>query len=100
MPFIFIIVGVVFITAGVRGTSSQLLTLLEGDITGKNNFAFWILSILVIGAIGYIEDLRSLSRAFLVLVILGLILNEDKNGAGGFFQNFQAAVNSITKGGA
>ena len=97
MPFAFLIAGIVLIAAGVNGKSSDLLTLLKGDLTGSNNFVYWIVSILVVGAIGYIKDLQSLSRAFLVLVIIVLILNEDKNGKG-FFTEFQSAVSGITKG--
>lgn len=97
MPFAFIIAGIVLIAAGVRGKSSDLLTLLEGDLTGTDNFVYWIVSILVVGAIGYIKDLQSLSRAFLVLVIIVLILNEDKNG-NGFFTEFQSAIVGVTKG--
>lgn len=99
MPFVFLVTGIVFLISGVRGTSDDLLSLLKGDVTGKNNFIYWILSIAIIGAIGYIQDLRSLSRAFLALVIIVLVLNEDKeNGTGGFFTNFQNAVTQITKG--
>jgi UDP-N-acetylmuramyl pentapeptide phosphotransferase/UDP-N-acetylglucosamine-1-phosphate transferase len=98
MPFVFIIAGIVLLVSGVRGQSSNLLTLVKGDLTGSNNFIYWIVSILVIGSIGYIDDLKSLSRAFLVLVIVVLVLNEDKNGVGGFFTSFQSAITSITKG--
>ena len=97
MPFVFLITGLLFIVAGVRGKSSDLLTLLKGDFTGSNNFIYWFISILVVGAIGYIKDLQALSRAFLVLVIIVLLLHEDKNGQG-FFTEFQAAVKGITNG--
>jgi hypothetical protein len=97
MPFVFIIIGIVLLVSGVRGQSSNLLTLLKGDLTGSSNFGYWIISILVIGAIGYIQDLRALSRAFLVLVIVVLIIHEDNqsNGTGGFFTEFQSAFKSI-----
>jgi hypothetical protein len=98
MPFVFIIVGIVLLTSGARGTSADLQSLLVGDLTGSNNFSYWIFAILVIGAIGYIQDLRGLSRAFLVLVILVLFLKEGstQNPGGGFFAEFQSAFNSIT----
>lgn len=98
MPFVFIVVGIVFLVSGVRGTSSTLVTLVEGDLTGTNNFAYWILSILLIGALGYVQDLRTLSRSFLILVIVVLVLHEgSKNGTGGgFFTQFQDAFKSIT----
>lgn len=98
MPFAFIIVGVVLLVSGVRGTSNDLLTLVKGDITGPNNFAYWFLSILLIGALGYVEDLRGFSRAFLVLVIVVLVINEDKNGTAGFFTQFESSIKTITKG--
>lgn len=97
MPFIFLFTGVLLLVAGVRGKSSDLLTLLKGDLTGDNNFTYWILSILVIGALGYVSSLRTLSRSFLFLVILVLILNEGKKTPGGFFQSFQTAFAEITK---
>jgi len=100
MPFVFIIVGLVLLFAGALGNTNELLGLLKGDITGKNNFIYWIVSILIIGSIGYVQDLRTLSRAFLVLVIVVLVLNEDKNGNGGFFAKFQDGISQITKGSA
>jgi uncharacterized membrane protein HdeD (DUF308 family) len=99
MPFAFIIIGIVLLVSGVRQTSSNLLTLVSGDLTGENNFIYWILSILLIGAVGYIPDLKTLSRAFLVLVLLVLVIREDDKQGGGFFAEFQKAVSNITKGG-
>ena len=91
MPFAFIILGSVFLVSGVRGTGKQLITLIKGDFTGANNFAYWLLSILVIGAIGYVPELKPISRGFMALVILVLFLkNGDTQGAGGgFFEQFQ-----------
>ena len=98
MPFVFIIIGIVMVTAGVRGTSQNLLTLLKGDLTGSNNFVYWIVSIGVIGALGYVQDLRSFSRALLALVIIVLVIRENQQGSGGFFTEFQSAVKQITGG--
>jgi hypothetical protein len=105
MPFLFGVVGLVFITAGVRGTAGNLLLLLKGDIAGggqgklvgSDNFIFWMLSIGIIGALGYIEDFRPLSRALMVLILVVLVIAEDnKAGGGGFFAKFQDAVAGIT----
>ncbi len=91
MPFVLIIIGLVLLISGVRGTvvsSGQqegLYDLVKGDFTGKDNFFYWFVAIMVIGAIGYIEDLQSLSRAFLALVVIVLFLSN-----GGFFQKFTA----------
>lgn len=88
MPFLFLIVGVVMVVSAVRNTNQQLVQLLKGDFTGKGNFLYWLLSILVIGAVGYIPDLKPVSRAFLVLVIIVLFLNNR-----GVFSQFTAAIN-------
>lgn len=92
MPFLFLIVGAVMIVSAVKGTNTQLLALLKADFTGKGNFLYWTLSILVIGALGYIEDLKPISRAFLVLVLVGLFIANDKNGQN-IFTKFVAALN-------
>jgi hypothetical protein len=99
MPFAFAIVGIVFLIAGVRGKSDDLLSLLQNDLRGSNNFIYWILTIAILGSIGYIKDLQPFSRAFLVLVIVVLIISEDNKaqGTGGFFVKFQQAVSQITQ---
>jgi hypothetical protein len=97
MPFAFAIVGLVLVIAGVRGKSGDLLDLVKVDLTGPNNFVYWILAMLILGGLGYIDDFRDLSRALLVLVLLVLVLREDQQGSGGFFVEFQSAVKSITR---
>lgn len=98
MPFAFAIVGIVFIVAGVRGKSADLMDLLKKDLIGPNNFIYWMLSIFIIGSIGYIQDFRALSRAFLVLVLVVLILYEGdpKRSGGGFFTKFTEAIAQIS----
>lgn len=87
MPFVLLIVGAAFIAAGVQGKQSQLYSLLKNDLTGKNSYLSWVIAILIIGAIGYVEELKPISRAFMVLVIVVLFLSN-----GGFFQKFQQQV--------
>lgn len=89
MPFAFLIAGAVLIISGAQGTAGDMFTLLEGEFTGSDGqkaFIPWFLAILIIGAIGYIPDLKPISTGFLALVILTLIL---KNG--GFFDKFNQA---------
>lgn len=96
MPFAFILVGLVCVISGVRNTSPDLLALLNGDLRGKNNYIYWMLSILVVGSLGYIDSIRPFSRAFLVLIVIVLILSNDKQGSSGFFSNFQSAISTIS----
>jgi type IV secretory pathway VirB2 component (pilin) len=99
MPFVFLVVGIVFVASGVRGTSQDLLNLLTNDLKGPNNFIYWVLAIAAIGGLGYVADLRSFSRALLALVLIVLILAENKQqGSGGLFVKLEDAVKQITGG--
>ena len=86
MAFLFLIVGVVLVIAGVKGTQGDLWTQLQKDFSpaaqqqGQHSFLAWFIAILVIGALGYVDELKELSRAFLVLVIVVLLLSNN-----GFF---------------
>ena len=94
MPFLFLVAGVVMVVAGARGTNQQLVQLLKGDFTGRNNFIYWTVAILIIGAVGYIPDLKPVSRAFLVLVVVVLFLKagNPNSPGGGVFQQFTQAI--------
>lgn len=83
MPFALAIIGIVLLVAGVRNRQNDLFALVKGDFTGPNNFIFWMVSIFLIGAIGYIPKLKPISTAFLALVIVVLFL---KKGTGFFAQ--------------
>jgi len=92
MPFALIFVGIVMTVAGVRGTEQQLFKLLKGDFTGQNSYLYWVLAIMVVGALGYIPSLRPVSRAFLALIIVVLFLHSGS----GFFTKFQSAIASVS----
>jgi hypothetical protein len=96
MPFALIIVGTVLLIAASRNKQDDLYTLVKGDFSGQNNYVFWVVSILLIGSVGYIEKLRPLSTAFLVLVILVLILarGNPSGVGGGLFQKFTQGLNA------
>lgn len=100
MPFALIIIGLALLVSAVNGTSSSLFTLIKGDFTGKDNFIFWTVSILVIGSVGYIPKLKPVSDAFLVLVVLVLVLargaSDSLGSSSGLFQKFTQALNVST----
>lgn len=87
MPFALLIVGIVLVVAAVRNSQNDLFTLLKGDFTGQNNFIYWMLAILLVGALGYIPSMTKLSRAFLVLILVVLFLSHK-----GFFTQFQQQI--------
>jgi hypothetical protein len=99
MPFLFIIIGTIMLTAAVRNTVSDftdtagrttdgLVTLIKDDFTGPGNFVYWVVSIMLIGAIGYIKPLEPVSRMFLVLVIIVMFIGNK----GKVFQQFNDAL--------
>lgn len=74
MPVALLLIGVVFLTAAVRGTHDQLFATLKDDFTGPNNFLYWGLAIILVTSVGYYRPLKPLSNAFLFLVFVVLIL--------------------------
>lgn len=98
MPLAFLAIGAVFLIAGIRGTVEDkdgqpgLITLLKSDFTGTNSFLVWIVALWVLGALGYIPGFKPLANAFLLLVLVVLILANDRQGSGGFFATFNSAI--------
>ena len=84
MPIVFGFAGIILIISGVRATTPQLMALLKQDFTGTPNYTQWIIAILLVGFIGYIPKMAELSRAFMVLIVIGLFLSNK-----GFFAQFQ-----------
>jgi hypothetical protein len=79
VPILFGLFGLILIVAGVRGRvnsgSPSLVSLVKDDFTGTNPFWKWMLAILLIGAVGYIPNLRPISRGFMALVIVVFLLS-------------------------
>lgn len=104
MPFVLLIIGAILVDTGVRDTvitqadgSPGLFELLQNDLSpsaqtsGNHSFIPWLAAILLIGALGYVEELRGFSHAFLALVVLALFLNKKNSG---FFPTLQNLFNS------
>lgn len=98
MPFALLIVGAVLLASAVKNTQGELFDLVSKDFTGENNFFFWMVSILAIGAVGYIPKLKGLSTAFVTLVVIVLVLTKGnpKLAGGGFFEQFTKQLGSTT----
>jgi hypothetical protein len=87
MPFALITAGLIMIVVGAKGTHAQFGAALRNDFTGPGNFTWWLASIGAIGAIGYIEALRTLSHTFMALILVAMFLSNE-----GFFAKFQQAL--------
>ena len=88
MPFALIFAGVILIVAAVRGTQNQLFQLVRGDFSGPNNYIYWVVSILMVGVLGYVPKLKPISDGFLVLIIVVLFLKKGE----GFFDMFTKQI--------
>lgn len=76
MPYVLILVGIVLLVAGVRNTQGMLYAQLLKDFSGNDSFIWWAVSIGAIGSAGYInDDMRRLSNAFLLLILIVLVIH-------------------------
>lgn len=95
MPFALLLIGALFIVIAYQGTQAQFFALLSKDfgLSGgfRQSFWAWIVSIGVIGAVGYVPKFKEISDSFLVLVLLVLFISNK-----GFFNQFNAAFRSGT----
>lgn len=91
MPVIAILLGIVLIDLALRGTEHEFAQQLSEDFSGGNFWA-WLAAISIIGAIGYYEPAKRVSNLGIALVVLAMILaNEKQNG---IFAKFSALFTS------
>lgn len=91
MPFALIFAGLMLIITGFQNTYQPFGKLVAGDFTGPNNFIYWVISISLVGALGYNKDLQPFSRAFMGLIILDMIISNK-----GVFAKLNTALSSGT----
>lgn len=91
MPFIMLLFGAVLAITAYRGTTEELFDLLKGDFTGDKNFFYWIVSIGVVGLIGYIPRMEAVSRLIFVLIFVVVFVSNK-----GIFAKFTEALQSAS----
>jgi len=82
-----IIVGLMLLSAGLKGTEHELGQQLQNDLLGSSGFIGWALAIIGLGAIGYIPIFEKASKYLLLLLFIVIVVRN-----GGIFQQFQGAV--------
>lgn len=90
MAFALLIIGVALLVSAIRNTQGTLFSLIQGDFIGRNSFLPWFGAMFLIGAAGYIPKLKSISTAFMVLVIVVLFLKKGQ----GFFPQLGSALSA------
>ncbi len=81
MPFVFVVIGILFLVTAIRGTQGAMFTLLKSEFVGSNSFVPWAAAIFILGALGYSKTVRPVADAMIGLVFLAMILANK----GGFF---------------
>lgn len=92
MPFALVLIGLVLLITAILNTYAQFGTQLQTDLLGSKGFIVWVVALGSVGALGYINNLRTFSHYFMALILISMILSNK-----GFFQNFQAALASGPK---
>lgn len=97
MAFVLIFIGALLFVTAIRGTSLQFVQMLQQDVFTNQNggsYLYWAVAIFLVGALGYIKQVRPLSDSFLLLLIIVLFLAN-----GGVFRQFNAALGQTASGG-
>lgn len=92
MPLLLIGTGLILILTGVIGDGGKLWELFSSEFSGPGNFLYWLVAIIVLGALGYVKAFGNLSRLFIVLVLLVILLKKDS----GFFDRLQQFIQSTS----
>lgn len=87
MPFALIAIGLLLVIAAYNNTQGVLSSQLQKDFSGKTGFIYWIAAIIILGAVGYIKPMQTVSRAMLALVLVMIFLTRE-----GFMQKLNAAL--------
>lgn len=75
MPFALVTLGLIMIVVGAKDTQTALGQQLLKDFTGTGNFTYWVASIGAVGALGYVDSLRTFSRSLMFLILLVMIIS-------------------------
>lgn len=89
MPFALVLIGILLIVTGAKNTYKEFGAELVDDFTGSGNFTYWVVSIGVVGSLGYIPAFKDFSRLFLVLILAAMLISNR-----GFFSRFTGALQS------
>jgi hypothetical protein len=82
-----LIIGLLMVITGGRGTYAQFGSQVASEFQGPNSFTYWLLAIGILGAVGYIKPLQKISRLLMALVLIVIFLANK-----GFFAKFTQAL--------
>jgi hypothetical protein len=89
-----LLLGLLLISAGLKGNANKLGQQFANDMIGPQGFIVWAFAICGIGAVGYIPGFEKTTRYFLILLFVVLFLTNQ-----GVFNEFQAAIQGVSQAG-
>lgn len=95
MPFVLLLIGGVLMLASVRGDPNKIGTLFARDLSGAQGFATFAAAFMLVGFAGYIGAFRDVSRMFLALMVVALVLAYQRRG-GNLFGKLKTQWAEIT----
>lgn len=85
MPLFLIVLSIGLIAIVLRGKLGDLFGVIRDDFTGNSNFIGWLMAFAFLGFAGsFSKDLRPVTNAFSILIVVGLLL-----GNRNFFSEFE-----------
>jgi hypothetical protein len=90
MALAILLIGVLLISTGIKGTERQLGAQLQQDLTGTNGFLTWFFAIFIIGVAGYVPYFQKPSRYLIALIFVVLVLS-NSSGFAALFKEIIAA---------
>ena len=91
MPFALLAIGILLVIAAYNNTQTVLARQLKKDFSGSTGFIYWIAAIMIVGVIGYIKPMQTVSRAMLALILVVIFLTHS-----GVFSQFNSALSGST----
>jgi hypothetical protein len=87
MPLAIVLIGILLVSVGVKGTQKELGAQFQKDLLGSQGFLIWFAALLIVGLLGTIKPIQQPARYLLALILIVILLRN--NGV------FTQAVNAI-----
>lgn len=81
MPFALVFAGFLMVLTAAKDTYASFGKQVASEFQGKQSFTVWLFVLAVAGAVGYVDQLRAPSRAFMALIIISMLLANSKRGS-------------------
>lgn len=95
MILVALLIGAILVVASIRGTQGVLFSALATDVPG---YVVWAAAIVALGAIGFVPELKPISRGLLILVVIVIVLRNYQQIIAGFQGSIKSAETAPSSG--